>query len=215
MQFLKPESPLMQFLGKVADLMMLNVLLLLCSLPVVTAGAALTATFKVTQDLVLQEDRGIIKRFFTTFRNEFKQSTGLWLLLLLFYGILAYDIFLVYLYCEGGLATTLYVFLGFLVFLVTAVAVYAFSLLARYENRLRHHIRNACFLVIGKIHRTVPAVLLAVIPVAVPIFFTVVFIKYIYLWILLVFAVSIYGIGCLLKPVLLLNEQKQQINAEQ
>ena len=98
MQFLKPDSSLMQFLGKVADLMLLNVLLLLCSIPMVTAGAALTAACKVTQDMVLQDDRGIIKRFFATFRNEFKQSTGLWLLLLLACGILAYDVFLVYLY---------------------------------------------------------------------------------------------------------------------
>ena len=189
----------MQFLGKVADLMLLNVLLLLCSLPVITAGAALTATCKVTQDMVLQDDHGIV-------RHEFRQSTGLWLMLLLANGILAYDAFLVYLYCEGGFATTLYVFLGFFGFLVTAVAIYAFSLLARYENRLKNHLRNACFLMIGKIHRTVPAVLLAILPIAVPFFFTVFFIRCIYLWILLAFAVSVYGISYLLKPVLLLNE---------
>lgn len=211
MRFLHPESSLMQFLGKVADLMLLNVLLLLCSLPVITAGAALTATCKVTQDMVLQDDHGIVKRFFFTFRHEFRQSTGLWLMLLLAIGILAYDAFLVYLYCEGGFATTLYVFLGFFGFLVTAVAIYAFSLLARYENRLKNHLRNACFLMIGKIHRTIPAVILALLPVAVPLFFAVFFIKFIYLWILLAFACSIYGVSYLLKPVLLLNEQSKLI----
>ena len=213
MQFLKPDSSLMQFLGKVADLMLLNVLLLLCGIPVVTAGAALTATYKVTQDMVLQDDRGIIKRFFATFRNEFKQSTGLWVLLLLVCGVLAYDVFLVYLYCEGALATTLYLFFGFLFFIVTSVAVYAFALIARYENRLKNHLRNACLLMIGKIHRTIPAVFLAILPVAVPFFFTVFFVKCIYLWIFLAFAVSVYGISCLLKPVLLLNEQRERIQA--
>ena len=206
MRFLHPDSSLMQFLSKVADLMLLNVLLVLCSLPVVTAGAALTATYKVTQDMVLQDDHGIVKRFFSTFRREFRQSTGLWLMLLVAVGILAYDTFLVYMYCEGALATTLYVFFGFLAFLVTAVAIYVFSLLARYENRLRNHLRNACLLMIGKIHRTVPAVLLAILPIAVPFFFTVFFIRCIYLWILLAFAVSVYGISYLLRPVLLLNE---------
>lgn len=213
MRFLHPESPLMQFLGKVADIMLINVLLLLCSLPVVTAGAALTAACKVTQDMVLKEDHGIMKRFFTTFRREFKQATGLWLLLLLACGILIYDAFLVFLYCKGGLATTLYVFLGFLSFLVIAVAIYGFSLIARYENRLKNHLRNACFLMVGKIHRTIPAVLLAVIPIAVPFFFTVFFIKHIYLWILLLLAVSVYGISYLLKPVLLLNEKDTPVPA--
>lgn len=210
MKFLHPDSPLMQFLGKVADIMLVNLLFLLCSLPVVTAGAAMTAAYKVTQDMVLQNDNGIIKRFFLTFRREFKQSTVLWLLFLLTCGILIYDAFLVFWYCEGGLAATLYVFLGFLAFLVLGTATYAYVLIARYANTLLGHLRNAFYLMIGKIHRTLPAVLLGLVPVAVPYFFTVYFIKYIYLWILLLFGLVFLGISYLLKPVLLLNEPSRE-----
>jgi len=209
MQFLKPESSLMQFLGKVADIMLLNVLLLLFSLPILTAGAAMTAAHKVAQDMVLKEEHGIIKRFFRTFLREFKQSTILWILFLLVCGVLVYDALLVFFYCEGALAGTLYVFLGFLAFLVVGTAIYAFALIARYENTLRNHLRNGFFLMIGKIHRTIPAVILGLLPPAIPFFFTGIFIRFIYLWIFLLFGLSFYGISYLIKPVLLLNQPEQ------
>ena len=187
--------------------MLVNLLFLLCSLPIITVGAAMTAAYKVTQDMILQDDHGIIKRFFRTFISEFKQSTILWLLFLLACGILAYDAFLVFCYCEGGLATTLYVLFGFLAFLVLGIATYVYPLIARFENTLRNHIRNACCLMIGKIHRTIPAVILGLIPIVIPYFFTPYFIKYIYFWILLIFGLVFYGINYLLKPVFLLDEQ--------
>lgn len=207
MRFLHPDSPLMQFLGKLADIMLVNLLFLLCSLPLVTVGAAMTAAYKVTQDMVLQNDHTIIKRFFRTFHNDFKQSTIVWLLFLLACGILVYDGFLVFLYCEGGVATTLYVFLGVLAFLVLGTATYLYPLIARYNNTLRNHTRNAFYLMLGKIHRTIPAIILGLIPVAVPYFFTPYFIKCIYLWILLLFGLEFYGVCYLLKPVFLLNQQ--------
>ena len=45
MKLLDPDSPIMSFLARVADLVILNVLWLLCCLPVVTAGASTTAMY--------------------------------------------------------------------------------------------------------------------------------------------------------------------------
>lgn len=209
MRFLHPDSPLMQFLGKVADIMLINLLFLLCSLPLVTAGAAMTAAYKVTQDMVLQNECSIIKRFFRAFRDDFKQSTIAWLLFLLVCGILAYDGFLVFCYCEGDLAILLSVFLGVLAFLALGTATYLYPLIARYENTLINHARNSFYLMIRNIHRTIPAIILNSIPVAVPFFFTQYFIRYIYLWLLLLFGVGFYGVSYLLKSVILLCEQAQ------
>lgn len=209
MRFLHPDSPLMQFLSKVADIMLINLLFLLCSMPLVTVGAAMTAAYKVTQDMVLQNDHNIIRRFFRTFRDDFKQSTIVWFLFLLSCGILAYDGFLVFFYCEGGMAITLYVFLGFLAFLLLGTVTYLYPLIARYNNTLRNHTRNSFYLMLGKIHRTIPAVILELIPVAIPFFFTPYFIKYIYLWILLLFGLEFYGVCHLLKPIFLVTAQTQ------
>lgn len=207
MEFLRHDSPLMRFLGKVADIMLVNVLFVVCSLPIVTAGAAITAANKVMQDFVLGTESSIVKRFFQTFRSEFRRSTAAWLLTLFVCACLCYDALLVFYYLDGGLASTCYFLLGFMAFVVVAIAVYVFTLLARYENKLKNHLRNACFLAIGKIHRTIPAVIVALIPLAIPFFFTYVFVIYIYVWVLLLFALDSLAISYLLKPVLLLNEK--------
>ena len=56
-----PENPVMQFLSRVGDLIIVNALFLLCCLPVVTAGAAQAALHRVTQSMVLEEDGGVVK----------------------------------------------------------------------------------------------------------------------------------------------------------
>lgn len=209
MQFLKPNSSLMQFLGKMADIMLVNILFVVCSLPVVTVGAAAAAACKVIQDMLLENDCGILKRFFQTFRRNFRQATISWLLFALAVGILIYDALLFFFFCEGSLATVLYILLGFLAFLVLGTATWLFPLMVRYENSLRNHIRNAFHLMIGKIHRTIPAVLLELSVLAVPFFLTPYFIKYLYLWIFLLFGLAFYGVGYLLKPTLLPGEPTQ------
>ena len=49
---LNPDSPLNQFLVRIADLCIINILTLILCIPVVTAGAAITAAHKTTQDMI-------------------------------------------------------------------------------------------------------------------------------------------------------------------
>ena len=73
------------------DLLILNLLTLACSLPVFTAGAAVTALNDVTIHIVRQEDTGNVKPFFRSFAGNFKKGTLLWLLLLLAAALLYLD----------------------------------------------------------------------------------------------------------------------------
>ena len=76
-----PEAPLMQGLGKIADMMVLNVLTVLLSLPVVTAGAATAALYDATWR-ILQDEGSVYGAYFRAFKSNFKQATVLWLLTL-------------------------------------------------------------------------------------------------------------------------------------
>lgn len=80
----------MRLLGMLSSLVLLNLLWLLCSLPLFTIGAAASAL----NDCVLQLDRGEsagVKAFFRSFRTNFRRSTLLWLIALLLFGILYLD----------------------------------------------------------------------------------------------------------------------------
>ena len=75
------NSPVIQFLAKVGDLIILNILTLILSLPIVTIGAATTALHYAV-DKVFTDEGTLLKNYFHAFKINFKQSTIYWLLLL-------------------------------------------------------------------------------------------------------------------------------------
>ena len=91
MKFLNLDSPLMQGLGKMADLMWLNVLTLICCLPIVTIGASLTAMNYMALKIARNEECYITRGFFKSFKENFRQATVIWLIFLVVILILAGD----------------------------------------------------------------------------------------------------------------------------
>lgn len=79
------------FATKVAQLMWLNILTILCSVPVVTIGAAFTAMHRVLVDIYRDEENKITRTYFKSFGINFWQATKIWLLYLAFYVILLVD----------------------------------------------------------------------------------------------------------------------------
>ena len=76
------DSPFYRAMGKIGDLVYANVLWLLCCLPIVTAGASTLGLFAVVNKMAAKEDYTIRTDFFKAFRRDFKQSTALWLVVL-------------------------------------------------------------------------------------------------------------------------------------
>ena len=85
------DNPVWRFIGKLGDLILLNILWIVCSIPIVTAGAATTAVYYVTLKLVRDENDGTIKNFFHSFKENFVQSTIIWVILLAAGALLAFD----------------------------------------------------------------------------------------------------------------------------
>ena len=75
MSIFEEGSPFQGFLNKVTDLLILNLVTLLLCLPVITAGAALTAMHYVLLKMVRGEEGYIVKSFFRAFKREFRQAT--------------------------------------------------------------------------------------------------------------------------------------------
>ena len=74
-RFFNMDSPVMNFLGRVADLVWLNILYIICCLPIFTIGAATSALYYVTMKMVADEEGYITKSFFKSFKDNFKQAT--------------------------------------------------------------------------------------------------------------------------------------------
>ena len=77
------DSPFYRTMGKIGDLLFVNLLWLVCCLPIVTAGASTLGLFTVVNKMAAKEDYTVHTDFFKAFKRDFKQSTALWLVLLL------------------------------------------------------------------------------------------------------------------------------------
>ena len=86
------DNPVWRFIGKLGDLVLLNLLWVICCIPVFTAGAATTAVYYVTLKLVRDDDGSTIKSFFHSFTQNFKQATAIWLMILVAGGLLGFDL---------------------------------------------------------------------------------------------------------------------------
>lgn len=202
-----PENPLMQFLSRVGDMILANLLFLVCCIPVVTIGASLTALNRVTQSIALREDGGVVKPFFRSFSENFRQATPVWVILLIFFICMGLNLLLAVSYLTGKLLLLCKWALGMLTVWILAVACYYFHLLARYENTVRQHLTNAMILAVVKLPRTIGLAVLALLPVLLAYLSMEVFVSTLVFWLLLGFAFSSYLSAALLAPVFRQMEQ--------
>ena len=89
------DSPFMQFMNRVADLMWLNILFVISCIPVITVGPAITAMFYITLKMVRNEESYITKGYFKSFKQNFIQGTVIWLIAILAGGLLLLDYFII------------------------------------------------------------------------------------------------------------------------
>lgn len=165
-RFFDLDSPVMRFLTKVADLMILNLLTVLCCIPVITAGAALTALHYVLLKMARNEEGYIARSFFKSFRQNFKQATIIWLFFLAFIIVFIGDI-MIFNYSSMEFPTALKVVLFAVTLLVMMVAVYVFPVLSRFDNTIFNTLKNALFMSILSLPKTILMLILYVAPVAV------------------------------------------------
>ena len=88
---MKKESKIGAVLTAIIEIVWAGLLWLLCSLPVLTLGAASTALYYAVVKCIRHERGNLTKSFFAAFRREFRQSTLLWLILLAAAALFAAD----------------------------------------------------------------------------------------------------------------------------
>lgn len=141
-------------LTKLANLLWLNLLTLLCCIPVFTAGAAFTALDCMCLKLVRNEEGYIVKGYFASFKQNFKQSTILWLLLLFAYGIIFGDIYVIH---NIGVSFPLIVNISIVIItaLVSFTAMFLFPMQAKFDNPLKITIMNSVKAALMNFPRTI------------------------------------------------------------
>ena len=149
MKFCSYESRFSQLLLKLCYACYLNLLWFVCSIPIVTIGASTTALYYASLKVVRDEDSHVAALFFRSFRQNFKQATVLWLILLgagLFLGADGYILYHLRLSSNGTMAVMWTLILAVVIAAAVVwviVAEYVFPLLASVANTNKAMLKNA------------------------------------------------------------------------
>ncbi len=125
------DNPVWNFIGKLVDMLALSVLWAVCSLPVVTLGASTTALYYVMLKLAEDKEGAIFQSFFRSFKENFKQATICWLIMLFFGLVLGGDLYICIRRMDSAAAKTLLIVFFVLAFVYGMVFTYLFPVLAR------------------------------------------------------------------------------------
>ncbi len=169
-KFFDMEGPVFSTLSRLADLVWLNILYVVCCIPIITIGASTTALYYVTMKMVKNEESYIAKSFFKSFKMNFKEATLIWLLALAAGGILVLD-YSIMAGRFGDIVTLNETFKKIITGILLVIGVvylfvmtYLFPLLAKFDNNIKNTAKNALLISIRHFPFTI---ILIAIPVAV------------------------------------------------
>ena len=150
MNILKPDSPVMDFLRTVTNLVIVNILFLICSIPVITFGAAYSAKYYVAMKVIRGEGTGVFIPFFKAFKRNFKQATAVWIVMLVAISLIIFDMrWITY----NGWSNTEFVYKFFVIFFSVAVlfmTMAIFPTIARYDMKTSELFKAAFIFIIIK-----------------------------------------------------------------
>lgn len=161
MKFFDVDGAFYKFMSRLLDVIKLNALWVIFSLPIVTCGAATVAAFKVTLQMVDDTEGYVGRQFFEAFRENWRQGIPLGLLAMLGAYVTYLDFELArVIEADSG---CFFAFGILAIFLLVMGFIYAFALSARYENSLIGTITNSIAIASRYFVRTIFLVILLVI----------------------------------------------------
>lgn len=151
------DSPLMRILIKITDLVVLNVLWIICCIPVLTIGAATTALYGCF--LNKSTESSVVKNYFIQFKNNFKKSTIIWLIEVVLLVVVMMNIR--YYYNIGGESFSILRIFLLIPTLILGVGIeYFFPLQCHFENSIKQTIKNS--FLIGLAHFPISLIILVI-----------------------------------------------------
>ena len=204
------DSGFMRGLSRMTDLVLLNLLFLITSIPIVTIGASASALYSVFFRWHRQEESGYVKAYFHAFARDFKEATVLWLAFVVFMAISIFDIWFFFYQTEP--LSYLGVLFGFLGAMGLFTYSYAIILVSVFANSFAGTLKNALLMAVAYFPRTLVMALINLFPFLLVGLFPSLALQLGWLLVLLAFSGGAYLNSLLLKPVILPMIEKKTEN---
>lgn len=160
------DNIIVRVLTKIFDLILLNILFIVCSLPVITIGASLTALYTVLLKMAENEEGYIARGFLSAFKKNFRQSTIVWIILLIIGVFIATDITIIF-SVRGTVRNVGLVLISIVLLFYIMEIVFIFPLIAKFENTTLQMFKNAILIPASKLPAAVMAMVIVVMCIVV------------------------------------------------
>lgn len=164
------EGPVFNFLSRLADLFWLNLLFIICCIPVVTIGAATTALYYVTLKMAKDEEGYITRSYFKSFKENFKQATLIWIMFMIVMFVMFMDLRisrgdnLAEFFNTPAVGNVVFVAVFVLAVVVVMTLTYVFPILAQFDNTVKNTVKNAFLISIRHLPYTFVMIVVAAVP---------------------------------------------------
>lgn len=152
--FFNPKSAATKLLTGLCNLILVNILFVLTSIPVFTIGASLTSLYRITIAILSGDNPSIFRDYFKCFRDNFLKATGLELLYAVLSAFFFFEVYMVNNMMSAEFAWVQYIPYFFLL-LILATTLYTFPLLAWFEESFIQILKNSVLLAITNLPVTI------------------------------------------------------------
>jgi len=163
--FFRVEGQFYRIMLKIWELFVLNLLMLITSLPILTIGAAQTAGFTVTIRMISFDETRIISTYVQSFKENLKQSTIVWSGISVLSGILVIN----WNYLSSFNQLNSWVTIG--VAIVTLIVVHFFQVvffyISRFEDSTKQAVINIIKLPFYYPVKTLLLLLISILPIVI------------------------------------------------
>ena len=128
------DNKFFEALGKISNIVILNLLCILSCLPIITIGASATATYFIAMQIVKDEESYIIKEFIKRFKENFIISTKIWIIMMIIGGVLCFDFYISKLIINEYMRIILQFILLMISIIFAFSITYVFPIASKFEN---------------------------------------------------------------------------------
>lgn len=165
MKKLSIDNPFFEFMGKVGDVMIVNILFLICSAPIITIGASVSAMYETFREMGEDTYISAFKTFKDSFLSSIKKSIPVWLLCLITGSVLVFDLMFVTRAADIALWHITGMAAGCLMFLWLLINCWLFPAAVFKDLGLKEAVKRSMFLAAINLPYTILMVVLDLIPV--------------------------------------------------
>lgn len=160
------DGKIFNFMSRLGDMFILNIIYLISCIPVITIGAATTALYYNTLKMAENRESYVWKDYLKSFRQNFRQATIIWMILLLAGFVLAADFLVMGGYSNQAVASVTAIVVIVLGVFLVLMGVYVFPVLARFENKVINIMKYALLMAIRHLFSTIVILIIHAIPLS-------------------------------------------------